>query len=151
VVDVRYIVLIVASVFLLSYASAGLSYIEVKDVTMIPDGDDLRLQVNYTLEPFARLYVLALGCRHIEPELIRLFSSYQNVKTVKAKPSTAMLVVENAGTYLDGYYLYDAKPLSAPVSRFTVVYPEGVTRTFINVTSTPSIFVKKNALRTAAQ
>jgi len=148
---VRYLVLIAASVFLLSYASAGLSYIQVKDVTMIPDGDELRLQVNYTLEPFARLYVLALGCRHIEPELIRLFSSYQNVKTVKAKPSTATLVVENAGTYLDGYYLYDAKPLSVPVSKFTVVYPEGVTRTFINVTSTPSIFVKENALRMAAR
>lgn len=133
------------------HASAGLSYIQVKDVTMIPDGEDLRLQVNYTLEPFAKLYVLALGCRHIEPELIRLFSSYQNVKTVKAKPTTATLVVESAGTYLDGYYLYDAKPLSAPVSRFTVVYPEGVTRTFINVTATPSIFVEKNALRMAAR
>lgn len=146
----RYLELVIVSVFLLSHASAGLSYIQVRDVTMIPDGDDLRLQVNYTLEPFARLYVLALGCRHIEPELIRLFSSYQNVRAVKAKPSTATLLVENAGTYLDGYYLYDARPLSAPVSRFTVVYPEGVARTFINVTSTPSIFVKENALRKAA-
>ncbi|MCQ8903988.1 MAG: hypothetical protein NQU42_07860 [Methanothrix sp.] len=147
----RYLGLIITSVLLLSHASAGLSYIQVKDVTMIPDGDDLRFQVNYTLEPFARLYVLALGCRHLEPELIRLFSSYQNVRTVGAKPSTATLVVENAGKYLDGYYLYDAKPLSSPVSRFMVVYPEGVTRTFINVTSTPSIFVDKNALRMAAQ
>ncbi|ABK15254.1 MAG: hypothetical protein H5T42_01585 [Methanothrix sp.] len=147
----RYLGLIITFVFFVWHASAGLSYIQVKDVTMIPDGDDLKFNVNYTLEPFARLYVLALGCRHIEPELVRLFSSYQNVKTVKAKPSTATLVVENAGTYLDGYYLYDAKPLSSPISRFTVVYPEGVTRTFINVTSTPSIFVEKNALRKAVR
>ncbi len=131
---------------LASSASANISYIQIKDVTMFPEGDELRFQVNYTLEPFARLYVLALGCRHIEPELIRLFSSYKNIRTVKANPATATLVADNAGAYLDGYYLYDAKPLSIPVSKFTVVYPEGISRTFMNVTWTPNIFVEKSAL-----
>jgi len=40
---------------------------------------------------FPKLYVLALGCSYIEPDLTSLFKSYDDVKIVKASPDSAVL------------------------------------------------------------
>ena len=118
--------------------------IYVKDVTMHLDGDDATFELNYSLDTFTRFYVLALGCRHLEPELLSFLSGYQNVRLMKADTEGAALHVKGAGKYNGSYYLFDShpfgsrnNPIKKGIAKLSVVYPEGQTRTFYNVTSTP--------------
>lgn len=119
---------------------AGDVYFEVNDITMTLIGGDALFELNYTLDSFAKLYVLALGAGYIEPDLISLLKSYDDVTTVRVDPNSAALLVKGAGKNNSGYYLFDSRPLGARVSKFTVVYPNGLSRTFHNVTSTPNVF-----------
>lgn len=123
----------------------GSNYFQVDDVTMTLQNGDALIQINYTLSSFARLYVLALGCRHLEPDLNTVFSNFSQVKTIMADPDHATIRIKNAGNYTTGYYLYDSKKLGARVKRFTVVYPEGTSRTFYNVSATPNVFLQANS------
>ena len=127
--------------------------IYVKDVTMHLDGDDATFELNYSLDTFTRFYVLALGCRHLEPELLSFLSGYRDVKLMKADTNGAALQVKGAGKYNGSYYLFDShpfgsknNPLKIGIAKFLVVYPEGRTRTFYNVTSTQSVFCPAGGL-----
>lgn len=132
---------ILASVLAASTATGG-EYLKIDDITMALDEDNALLQINYTLDSFASLYVLALGCRHLEPDLRGFFPSYKRIKTVSADPYRAILKVEKAGGYSNGYYLFNSIPLGYQVDKFTVIYPTGLSRTFYNITSTPNVFAK---------
>jgi len=133
-------------------SSAGGEYINIKDVTMHLNEGNATFEINYTLETFTKLYVLALGCRYIEPDLLSLFGNYSSAKVIRADPDGAALMVAGAGKYNSGYYLFDSrplgsgdKPLKEKIGRFTVVYPEGRARTFFNVTSTQNVFCEAKA------
>lgn len=119
----------------------GENYLYVKEVNMrLNDSGNAVFEMNYTLETFTRFYVLALGCRYIEPGLVSLFNNFNNVTTVSADPESATLVARGAGKYNSGYYLYESRPLGARIAKLTVVYPEGRPKTFYNMTSTPNVF-----------
>jgi hypothetical protein len=134
------LILIFLAIILLSSCASGEVYLKVNDIRMsLIDGDAL-FELNYTLDSFAKLYVLALGCGNIEPDLVSIFKSYDHVKTVKATPHSAALLAKGAGKNNSGYYLFDSRPLGVKVSRFTVLYPGGLSRTFHNVASTPNVF-----------
>lgn len=132
----------------LSVCSAvGSEYIDITEVTMHLDGDNATFELNYTLDTFTRLYVSALGCRYLEPELISFLGGYRDVMLIKADTEGATLRVVGAGKYNGGYYLFDSmpfgskdKPLNESIDRFTVVYPSGRLRTFYNVTATQNVF-----------
>ena len=135
----RLILIFLAANLLVSGASGDV-YLKVNDITMSLINGDALFELNYTLDSFAKLYVLALGCGNIEPDLVSIFRSYDDVLTVKANPDSAALLVKGAGKNNSGYYLFDSKPLGVKVSKFTVVYPGGLSRIFHNVTSTPNVF-----------
>ncbi len=118
----------------------------IKDVTMHLDGDNATFELNYTLDTFTRFYVLALGCRYLEPELLSFLGGYKDVKLIKADTNGAALQVNGAGKHIDRYCVYEPRPfgtkdnpLKSGVSKLSVVYPEGETKTFHNVTSTQSV------------
>lgn len=123
-----------------SSAERGREYIRVQDVTMSLEGGDAVFDVTFDLDPFARLYVLALGAKYIEPKLIDLFSDFGNLTVAKTEPSRAVIVSKGAGEFRSGYYLYDSKELSHEVPKFTIVYPKRMVRTFYDVSATPSVF-----------
>ena len=132
---------------------AGNEYIYIKDVTMHLKGDNATFELNYTLETFTRFYVLALGCKYLERELLSFLGNYGDVKLIKADMNGASLLVRGAGKYDRGYYLFDSRPLGTKnqplkesIARFSVVYPQGRTRTFYNVTSTQSVFFLNESL-----
>ncbi len=130
-------------IFLLTpaaFADRGREYIQVQEVTMSLEDGDAVFEIKFGLDPFARLYVLALGTKHLEPELLDLFSDFGNLSVRKAAPHRAVLVSKGAGELKSGYYLYDARRLGQEVPKLTVVYPEKLTRTFYEVSSTPSVF-----------
>ena len=135
----RFALFMVAAIALIA-CGTGEIYFDVTDISMhLIDGDAI-FEVNYTLDSFAKLYVLALGCSYIEPDLISLFQSYNDVKTIRANPDSAALLVRGAGKNISGYYLFDSRPLGVRVAKFTVLYPGGLFRTYHNVTSTPNVF-----------
>ena len=144
------ITLIVLLAIALSFCgSARGDYIEVRDVTMRLDKDRAIFELNYTLDAFTRLYVLALGCKHLEPDLISFLGGYKDVKLIKADENRASLQVNGAGKNLDNCYLFYScpfgskdKPLKKRVEKLSVVYPSGKIDTFYNVSSTQNVFCK---------
>jgi len=141
--DMRSATVVLLLLFILaspSFAEQGREYIKVQEVTMsLLDGDAV-FDVSFDLDPFAKLYVLALGTKYIEPELISLISDFDNVTVTKTEPHRAVLVSKGAGEFRSGYYLYDSRQLSYQVPKLTVVYPERLSRTFYKVSATPSVF-----------
>ena len=128
-------------------SAAGNEYLYITDVTMRLEGNNATFELNYTLDTFTSIYVMALGCRYLEPELISFLGGYSDVKLIKADTDGAALQVVGAGKYNSGYYIFDSmpfgskdKPLKEGIARFSVVYPEGRVRTFYNVTATQSVF-----------
>jgi hypothetical protein len=126
-------------------AGSGEDYIVISEATMSLDRGDALFELNYTLDTFARFYVLALGCKYLEPDLASVLGSYSSIKTVRADPNSAALLVRDAGIKNSDYYLFESKPLGIRVAKFTVVYPEGLSRTFYNVSSTPNVFCKASS------
>jgi len=127
-------------------SSAEGECIYVKDVTMHLDGDEATFELNYSLDTFTRFYVLALGCRHLEPELLSFLSGYSDVKLMKADLDGAALQVKGAARYDGSYYHFDShpfgskdNPLKKGIAKLSVVYPEGRTHTFYNVNATQSV------------
>ena len=146
----RYIAVILAFLILSTIATSAASsseYLYIKDVTMRLEDANATFELNYTLDTFTRIYVMALGCRYLEPELISFLGGYSEVKLIKADTDSAALQVVGAGKYNSGYYLFDSmpfgskdEPLKEGIASFSVVYPEGRVRTFYNVTSTQNVF-----------
>lgn len=112
--------------------------------------------LNYSLETFTRLYVLALGCRYLEPDLLTLFSGCEGVKILKADTNCAAVQVTAARKYIKGRYIFDPLPpgpvdvipiggIPGGIPRFTVIYPEGRACTFYNVSSLQSVFWEAEA------
>lgn len=122
------------------------NYFYVKDINMRLDNSNATFEVNYTLEMFTKLYVIALGCKHIEPDLISLLGDFDNVTTVRADPDSASLMARGAGKYNSGYYLFESRPLGERVDKLTVIYPDGRPKIFYNVTATPNVFCTARAL-----
>jgi hypothetical protein len=116
------------------------AYFEINDITMTLINSDAIFKLNYTLDSFAKLYVLALGTGYIEPDLMSLFKGYNDAKIIRADPNSATMLVKRAGKSYKGYYLFDSQPLGVRVDKFTVIYPGGLSRSFHNITSTPNVF-----------
>lgn len=146
---------ILAVLFLSTIANcsaAGSECLRITDVTMRLEGDNATFELNYTLDTFTRIYVMALGCRYLEPELVSFLGGYSDVKLIEADTDGAALKVVGAGKYNSGYYIFDSvpfgsldKPLKESIARFSVVYPEGRVRIFYNVTATQNVFSQANA------
>jgi len=144
------ITLVVLAAIALSFCgSARGDCIEVREVTMRLDKDRAIFELNYTLDAFTRLYVLALGCKHLEPDLISFLGGYKDVKLIKADEKRASLQVNGAGKNLDNCYLFYScpfgskdKPLKREVEKLSVIYPGGKIDTFYNVSSTQNVFCK---------
>ena len=137
---------------LISSGSATDGYLYVKDVTMHLKGSNATFELNYSLDAFTRFYVLALGCRYLEPELLSFLGNYSSVRLLKADMDGAALQVSGAGKLNGGYYLFDPRPLGSKkrplqtgIHKFTVVYPEGRVRNYYNVTTTQSVFCRADA------
>ena len=122
-------------------------YIQIDEVSMHLEEENASFDMKYSLDTFTRIYVMILGCRSLESELMSFLGFYDHVELIKANISEATLYVSGAGKYNSGYYLFDATPFGSkdePVTdgipRFSVVYPGGRIRTFYNVTATQNVF-----------
>lgn len=128
------------------YSGAAGDYIYVKEITMHLAESNATFDLSYSLGTFAKLYVLALGCRYLEPDILSIFNGCGGVKLLSADTNRASVEVTKAGKYIEGRYLFNPfsggpkdVPLKGGIPRFTVISPEGRTCTFYNVTSVQNI------------
>lgn len=129
----------------------GSNYIYVKDITMRLENENATFELNYTLEAFTRLYVLVLGCRSIEPDLLSLLGKDAAAKLVRAGPDSAALEISGAGEKKYGYnnsqyYVFKPRRLSATAAYFKVIYPDGIFRTYNNLSETPAVFCNAESI-----
>lgn len=127
--------------------ASGNEYIHINEVSMNLEEENATFDLKYNLDTFTRIYVMILGCRSLESELLSFLGGYEDVELIGADISGATLHVRGAGKYNGGYYLFDAtpfgckdEPITDGVPRFSVVYPGGRVRTFYNVTATQNVF-----------
>jgi len=139
------VLVVIALFFLAGIGSAHDSrdYIQVHEVTMMLENGDAVFEVQFKLDRLAKLYVLTLGSKHIEQDLIDIFKDFDNVSMKKAGSSRAVLVAHGAAEKKGGYCLFDPRPLGSSVPKFTVKYPEGISRTYHEVSETPNVFCEE--------
>ncbi|NMB85650.1 MAG: hypothetical protein A4E44_00754 [Methanosaeta sp. PtaB.Bin018] len=136
----RALILLSAAILLAAHGGGARENIHVEEVTMHLMDGSATFELNYSLDAFTRLYVLALGCRSLEPELASILCGYRDVRLIRADLNRAALLVGDAARYNGGYYLFESRPFGYGIPRFTVVYPDGQARTYYNVTSTQDVF-----------
>jgi hypothetical protein len=123
----------------------GSSYIYVKDITMRLENENATFELNYTLEAFTMLYVLVLGCRYIEPDLLSLLGKDAAATLVRVGPESAALEIAGAGEKKYGYnnsqyYVFKPRKMSTTAEYFKVIYPDGAFRSYDNLSETPAVF-----------
>jgi hypothetical protein len=131
----------------------GASYIYVKDITMRLENENATFELNYTLEAFTKLYVLVLGCRYIEPDLLSLLGKDAATKLVRVGPESAALEIPGAGEKKYGYndsqyYVFKPRRLSTKAEYFKVIYPDGAFRMYSNLSETPAVFCNAGPIST---
>ena len=146
---------IMALIWLICLPSASASgYLHVHEVIMHLEEENASFDLRYNLDTFTRIYVMILGCRSLEAELLSFLGFYDHAELISADISKATLYVRGAGKYNSGYYLFDATPFGSKdepivdgISQFSVAYPGGRIRTFYNVTATQNVFSEADKAR----
>jgi len=147
------VILLLLWLICLPSASAS-GYIHVHEVIMHLEEENASFDLRYSLDTFTRIYVMILGCRSLEAELLSFLGFYDHAELISADISKATLCVRGAGKYNSGYYLFDATPFGSKdepivdgISQFSVAYPGGRIRTFSNVTATQNVFSEADKAR----
>jgi hypothetical protein len=135
-------------VFLANYGLAG-NFLSVKDITMNLNEGNATFQLNYTLDTFTKIYVLVLGSRYIQPDLVSMFGNFDDIKIERIDHRSATILAAKAGKYNGSYYFFDSRPLEIDdsilqntIGKFRVIYPGEPNQTFYNISSTPEIFYR---------
>lgn len=119
-------------------------YMHVTSITMEPDGANAIFTVRYELDFIARFYVLFLGSGNIEPAIYDLFYDFENVKITNIRKDYAVIRASNVSTrgseQMGGFYYHDSHKLGTTVDSFTVIFPNGGTKTFFRINATPNAF-----------
>ena len=135
------------SVTFLTACAAGAEpprYMQVKSITMELEGPDATFNIEYELDIIAKMYVLLMGTKGIEPAMYNLFNDFDSIQVLNVREDSAMVKVRNV-SYRDpeqggNVYFHDSHNLGIPVDTFILVFPSGAERIFYNVSSTPNTF-----------
>ncbi|MGM0772005.1 MAG: hypothetical protein ACQESU_10455 [Halobacteriota archaeon] len=101
---------------------------------------DAYVTINYDLDTFARMYVLAFGTRHLESSFEDIFSEYEEAEIIEIGYNNAAIRLKNVSRSSGNYYLHDSQGLGTNIKSLQVIYPGGASKTLTSVTGTPNIF-----------
>lgn len=101
---------------------------------------DAYVTINYDLDTFARMYVLAFGTRHLESSFEGIFSEYEEAEIVEIGYDNVAISLKNVSRSSGDYYLHDSRDLGTDIDSLQVIYPGGTSKTLTSVTETPNIF-----------
>ena len=118
-------------------------YFHVNSVTMNPEGPDVRFTVKYELDIIAKMYVLFLGTRSIEPAIHDLFYDFDNIRVISVRDNSAEIIAYNVGyqdNEIGGIYFYDSHMLGATADEFILFPYSANPERLQNADSTPNTF-----------
>jgi hypothetical protein len=143
---------VVAAIILLIFlANGGLAgnFLSVKDITMYLNEGNATFQLNYTLDTFTKIYVLVLGSRYIQPDLVSMFGNFDDIKIEGVDHQSATILAAKAGKYNGSHYFFDSRPLEIDdsilqnkIKKFRVIYPGEPNQTFYNISCTPEVLYR---------
>ena len=119
-------------------------YLHIKEMSLRFDGDDATATIYFDLDLFGDLYVFAFGSRHLEPELVKVFSDFDELQVREIGRDTAIVSLNNVSHKSDEVYLFNEKELGLIVEDFTVIYPSGPSKSFSNVHVIPNLFYESS-------
>jgi hypothetical protein len=117
------------------------TYIEFKDASVYFRDSDALFVLHYELTPAARAYILAFGTVSLEPKILRVFASFDDVEVISIKPEVSKVLVRNLSKPSENYYLHHSVQLPLTLETLEVYTPNSpIPRRYHNVNSTPNIF-----------
>ncbi len=119
-------------------------YLHIKEMSLRFDGDDATATIYFDLDLFGDLYVFAFGSRHLEPELVKVFSDFDDIHVGEIGREKAVISLNNVSQKSDELYLFNEKELGLNVDDLTVIYPSGPSKSLSNVHVIPNLFYEFN-------
>ncbi len=120
--------------------SNGEEYIRFDQAAMRFQGTDALISISYSLDTFSHVYVFLLGTHNLEPAIDEFFVDFGDAEVLEIGEDRALVFVKNVSRKNDEFYLHDSHELGGTVNVFTMVYPDGSTRSINNAVSTPDTF-----------
>lgn len=120
--------------------SSGEEYIHFKQVTMQFQGTDAVISISYGLDMFSDMYVFLQGAHNLEPAIKSFFSDFGYVEVLELNRDHAVIFVKDVSRKNDEFYLHDSHELGGTTDVFTMIYPDGSTRSITDASSTPDTF-----------
>ncbi|MDK2892762.1 hypothetical protein [Methanohalophilus sp.] len=140
-VAIIFICIIITSLFLTpAVAQEESACIHIKEMYLRFDGDDATVTIYFDMDLFGDLYVFAFGSRHLEPELIKIFSIFDDLEIRKIGMDNAVIELANVSRQTDSYYLFDERELGTEVEELIILYPSGPNMRFNDVSEIPPLF-----------
>ena len=136
--------LILAAIIVVS-AAFGLSPSPRTDVqfhqfTIIFDGVNATGEIEYNTGFLTDLYIFFFGSRNLDPYINNFLYGFSEYRIIEFHGNSVTVEFTNSSRVVDRYYLHDACPFGDQVQRLVLVYPDGETRIYENVSATPNTF-----------
>jgi len=104
------------------------------------NGTNATADIDYDIGFLTQIYVLFFGSRNLDPYLEKFLYDFDEFQLISVSGSTATVELTNASRLTGGYYIHDSRHLGNPVTKLTLVYPDGKMRTFENAIETSNTF-----------
>ncbi|HJH31300.1 MAG TPA: hypothetical protein C5S50_03755 [Methanosarcinaceae archaeon] len=115
-------------------------YMHIDRMVMTFEKSDAIVDISYDLDPFAKVYVLLLGSRNLEPTFKQILIKFKEVEVIEIGYDHATILLTNVSRQSGDYYLHDSHELGTSVDIFTFRYPDGSTQQLENTRSTQNTF-----------
>jgi len=104
------------------------------------NGTNATADIEYDVGFLTQVYVLFFGSRNLDPYIEKFLSGFEEIQLISVSGTMATVELTNASRVTGGYYIHDSRPLGNSVSKLTLIYPDGKTRTFENASETSNTF-----------
>ena len=131
-------IIVVSATFHLSFSPR--TDVQFHQFTITFDGVNATGELEYNTGFLTDLYVFFFGSRNLDPYISNFLFGFSEYRVVAFQGNSVMIEFTNSSRVVDRYYLHDACPLGSPVQRLVLVYPDGETRIYENVSATPNTF-----------
>jgi hypothetical protein len=114
--------------------------VQFHQFTMTFDGMNATGEIEYNVGFLTDLYVFFFGSRNLEPYINNFLYNFDEYRIVSFHGNSVTVEFTNSSRFVDQYYLHDSRPFGNQVNWLVLIYPDGETRIYENVSATPNTF-----------
>ncbi|WNY24953.1 hypothetical protein [Methanolapillus millepedarum] len=117
--------------------------IDVQEMTMTFHGMDATAEIRYQIGLLTHIYAFFFGGRNLDPYISDFLVGFPDYKIVSVGSESATVELYNVTRVSNNYYLHDSHQLGSSADSLVLVYPNGQTKTYENVSETPNTFYER--------